>query len=125
MRKAPPPSGSICDIACCLRCAPLVRYSCGHIYILCCSRSNKKQHLLTSAHGPAIESAVMKQLRSHLIVFGGLALGCATAPVPVRYDAVIRNGLIYDGSGSAPRHGDVAINGETIAAVGDIGSARG
>ncbi|HSP14034.1 MAG TPA: D-aminoacylase [Thermoanaerobaculia bacterium] len=67
----------------------------------------------------------MKRLHGHLIVLVGLALGCATTRVPARYDAVIRNGLIYDGSGSAPRRGDVAITGDTIAAVGDIGSARG
>ena len=58
-------------------------------------------------------------------MLAGLALGCATTPGPARYDAVIRNGLIYDGSGSAPRKGDVAIAGDRIAAVGDIGSGRG
>ena len=58
-------------------------------------------------------------------MLAGLALGCATTPGPVRYDAVIRNGLIYDGSGSAPRKGDVAIAGDRIAAVGDIGSGQG
>ena len=67
----------------------------------------------------------MKRLQRLLTVLAGLALGCATIPAPVRYDAVIRNGLIYDGSGSAPRKGDVAIAGDRIAAVGDIGSRRG
>ena len=67
----------------------------------------------------------MKRLQRSLLVLVGLTLGCATTPVPARYDAVIRNGLIYDGSGSAPRRGDVAITGDTIAAVGDIGSGRG
>ncbi len=43
---------------------------------------------------------------------------CASSTPP--YDIVIRNGLIVDGSGSAPRRGDVAIKGDTIAAVGDI-----
>jgi N-acyl-D-amino-acid deacylase len=67
----------------------------------------------------------MKRLQRLLTMLAGLALGCATTPGPVRYDAVIRNGLIYDGSGSAPRKGDVAIAGDRIAAVGDIGSGRG
>jgi len=67
----------------------------------------------------------MKRLQRLLIMLAGLALGCATTPGPARYDAVIRNGLIYDGSGSAPRKGDVAIAGDRIAAVGDIGSGRG
>ena len=35
------------------------------------------------------------------------------------HDIVIRNALIVDGSGEPARHGDVAINGETIVAVGD------
>ena len=35
------------------------------------------------------------------------------------YDVVIRNAMIYDGSGSAPRRGDVAIKGQTIAALAD------
>jgi N-acyl-D-amino-acid deacylase len=67
----------------------------------------------------------MKRLQRLLTMLAGLALGCATTPGPVRYDAVIRNGLIYDGSGSAPRKGDVAIAGDRIAAVGDIGNGRG
>src|SRR5437868_5809646 len=41
------------------------------------------------------------------------------------YDCVIRNGIVYDGSGVAPSIADVAIRGQMIAAVGDIGSARG
>src|SRR4051794_38206990 len=41
------------------------------------------------------------------------------------YDCVIRNGIVYDGSGAPPSIADVAIDGQTIAAVGDIGSPRG
>jgi N-acyl-D-amino-acid deacylase len=67
----------------------------------------------------------MKRLHRQLLVLAGLAVGCATTPAPPRYDAVIRNGLIYDGSGAAPRRGDVAIKGDAIAAVGDIGTGRG
>src|SRR5207244_2122476 len=36
------------------------------------------------------------------------------------YDIVIRNVMIYDGSGGAARHGDVAIAGDRIAAVGVV-----
>jgi len=49
----------------------------------------------------------------------------AACSSPTRYDIVIRNGTIYDGSGSEPVQGDVAINGDTIVAVGDIGQAIG
>ncbi len=36
------------------------------------------------------------------------------------HDVVIRGGAIVDGSGSKAREGDVAIDGERIAAVGDV-----
>lgn len=36
------------------------------------------------------------------------------------YDLVIRNGLIVDGLGGEPFHGDVAVTDGVIAAVGDI-----
>ena len=48
--------------------------------------------------------------------------GCAPEK---EYDVVIRNGTIYDGSGTASFSGDLAINGDTIAAIGNIKSARG
>ena len=40
------------------------------------------------------------------------------------YDLVIRSGRIYDGTGSPPFDGDLAIEGDRIAAVGEIDSAR-
>ena len=42
-----------------------------------------------------------------------------------QYDVVIRNGTIYDGSGKAPTVGDVAINRDTVAAIGTLTAARG
>ncbi|MAT92711.1 MAG: amidohydrolase [Halioglobus sp.] len=39
------------------------------------------------------------------------------------YDLVIRDGLVYDGSGGEPLQADVAIDGERIAAVGRIEGA--
>jgi hypothetical protein len=41
------------------------------------------------------------------------------------YDVVLRNGTLYDGSGGPERTGDLAIQGDRIAAVGEIGRARG
>lgn len=56
----------------------------------------------------------------------GIAIACgllaACAP-PVSYDLVLRGGNIYDGSGGDPFVGDVAIDGDTIVALGDIGDA--
>ena len=41
------------------------------------------------------------------------------------YDVVLRNGTIYDGSGSPPVIGDLAIMGDTIADIGMLSDARG
>src|SRR5262245_24402455 len=35
-------------------------------------------------------------------------------------DVIIRNGTVYDGSGSSPVHSDVGIRGDRIAAIGDL-----
>ncbi|MCB1008687.1 MAG: D-aminoacylase [Acidobacteria bacterium] len=50
--------------------------------------------------------------------------GAATPSTP-RYDVVLRGGTVYDGSGGPPFVGDVAISDDAIAAVGDLGDARG
>ncbi len=42
-------------------------------------------------------------------------------PPPVAYDLVIRGGTLIDGTGSARYTGDLAITGDRIAAVGNIG----
>ena len=41
------------------------------------------------------------------------------------HDIVIHNGTIYDGSGAEPFAGDVAIDGDRIAAVGPGAGERG
>ncbi|PWT72027.1 MAG: aminoacylase [Bacteroidetes bacterium] len=38
------------------------------------------------------------------------------------FDTIIRNGVIYDGSGGQPYKADIAINHDTIAAIGDLSS---
>ena len=48
--------------------------------------------------------------------------GCAA---PVTHDVVIRGGTVYDGSGNPGVVTDVAIDGDTIAVVGDLSGARG
>ncbi len=57
---------------------------------------------------------------SAVILFAVAACGA-----PQEYDVVIRNGTIYDGSGGAPYQGDVGIEGDRIAAVGNLGRAVG
>lgn len=56
------------------------------------------------------------------------SLSCASvqsSPGSVAYDVVIRNGTIYDGSGSPGIRGDVAIRGDSIVQVGRIGAGAG
>ncbi|HEX2450980.1 MAG TPA: D-aminoacylase, partial [Gemmatimonadales bacterium] len=48
-----------------------------------------------------------------------LLLAAACRPTAT-YDVVLRGGTVYDGSGIAPFTGDVAISGDTIAAVGRV-----
>ena len=52
-----------------------------------------------------------------------LLASCATT-TPPSHDIVIRNAVIYDGSGAPPVRGDVAIDGDRIAAMGDVGRGR-
>jgi N-acyl-D-amino-acid deacylase len=40
-----------------------------------------------------------------------------------QYDTIIRNGMIYDGSGGEPFKGDIGINADTIAFIGDLSKA--
>jgi N-acyl-D-amino-acid deacylase len=51
-----------------------------------------------------------------------LLSSCARAP---QYDVVLRNGSVCDGSGAPCVAGGVAIDGDRIIAVGDLGDARG
>ena len=51
-----------------------------------------------------------------------LIAGCTTSPA---YDVLIRNGLIHDGSGAEPYRGDVAVKGDRIVQIGDLGNAKG
>jgi N-acyl-D-amino-acid deacylase len=51
-----------------------------------------------------------------------LVVGCNT---PLEYDILIKDGMIYDGSGDTPYVGSVGINDDKIVAVGDLGDAIG
>ena len=41
------------------------------------------------------------------------------------YDIIIRGGTLYDGSGQPGRQADLAINGDRIAAIGDLSGSQG
>ena len=51
-----------------------------------------------------------------------LLIACARRP---QYDIVLRNGRVCDGTGAPCVPGGIAINGDTIAKVGDLADARG
>jgi N-acyl-D-amino-acid deacylase len=55
------------------------------------------------------------------------ALGVPAAepdkPKPQDFDVLIRGGTVYDGSGKMPQKVDVALRGDRIVAVGDLGGA--
>ena len=49
-----------------------------------------------------------------------LLAGCAASVRPVqtggRYDLIVRHGMVYDGSGDAPRRADIGVRNDRIAA---------
>lgn len=56
-----------------------------------------------------------------LVALGALLVSCTAPP---SYDLILRGGTIYDGSGEEPYEGDVAMVGDQIAKLGDLGRAR-
>src|SRR5688572_9974978 len=63
----------------------------------------------------------------YAIVFSlGLCIVLACTQKPKQeYDLIIRNGNIYNGSGEPSFVGDLAINDDTIAAIGKLAEAIG
>jgi len=51
-------------------------------------------------------------------------IGTSASPASTRYDVVIENGRIIDGTGAAWYYGDLAMRGDVIAAIGPRGSFR-
>jgi N-acyl-D-amino-acid deacylase len=61
-----------------------------------------------------------------LVGIAALLSSCGgDAPSKRVYDLVLRGGTIYDGSGGQPFVGDLAIRGDVIVAIGDLGEASG
>src|SRR5258706_16451080 len=44
-------------------------------------------------------------------------------PQPSTYDVLIKNGTVYDGTGSTPINADIAIKGDRIVAIGGLKNA--
>ncbi len=52
-------------------------------------------------------------------------ISCQSQKTTQEFEIIIHGGTIYDGSGSPPFVGDVAINADTIAAIGDLSASHG
>ncbi|MDP3068911.1 MAG: D-aminoacylase [Opitutaceae bacterium] len=57
----------------------------------------------------------------HLFLLAGAAFGPALAAAD--FDLIIGGGLVYDGTGAAPRRADVAVKGGTITRIGSLAGA--
>src|SRR5512140_3863193 len=66
-------------------------------------------------------AAIMKKQICILLALSVIT-GCTLRD---KYDVIIRNGTIYNGTGSKPLKGDLAIRSDTIAAIGNLKYARG
>ena len=65
-------------------------------------------------------------MRYFLLVLAALMIVLACLQKPkTKFDIIIRQGTVYDGSGAAPFIGDVAISGDTIAAIGNLTDVMG
>jgi len=64
---------------------------------------------------------IFRAISAATLVLFGLLSACTP---PATHDLILRGGTIYDGSGGEPFVGDVAIDGDTIAGLGDLGNAE-
>ena len=53
-----------------------------------------------------------------------LMLAATLSATAEDYDVLIQNGTVYDGTGAAPVVADIAIDGDRIAAIGELGDAE-
>ena len=59
-----------------------------------------------------------------LFLLSGLLASCSPS-VDADFDVIIRGGTVYDGLGGQPFVADIAINGDKIAAIGDLSNKLG
>src|SRR5262245_55759953 len=70
-----------------------------------------------------VQSFFMRQIISAIVFC--LFASCQSPAQQQTFDIILRNGVIYDGSGEKPFRGDIAIHNDTIAGVGELSGAKG
>jgi N-acyl-D-amino-acid deacylase len=65
----------------------------------------------------------MKALKTYLLL--AFAIFLYSCHQPVRFDVLIKNGVLTDGTGKPSLKGDLGINKDTIAALGNLKNAKG
>ncbi|MBS1918237.1 MAG: amidohydrolase family protein [Bacteroidetes bacterium] len=64
-------------------------------------------------------------MRKHLLYFPiFIILIFSSCKTHQQFDTIIRNGIIYDGTGKKPFKGDIGIGADTIAFIGDLSDAK-
>ncbi len=67
-----------------------------------------------------------RQRRSHnwlALLLVASIWSCSGENAPPTYDVIVRGGTVYDGLGGDPIQADVGVNGDRIAAIGDLSNA--
>ncbi len=77
---------------------------------------------MRDSHALGGQTRIMNLVAKFLLC-AGMTIWFSGCSMSHRYDVVIRNGTIYDGSGGTPFVGDVAIKDDKIAGVGMLGEA--
>lgn len=61
---------------------------------------------------------------AYLLLLAAIA-ACLSCSQQKEYDVLIRNAMIYDGNGGTPYRGDIGIDADTIAAIGNLADDKG
>ncbi len=82
-------------------------------------RERQAYHVRADGHGHEGNMHIRRIAQTFMCV----AAVCLAAGAQ-QYDVIIRNGIVYDGSGGAPSVADVALRGDRIARIGRLGAAQ-
>jgi N-acyl-D-amino-acid deacylase len=94
--------------------------------------------VLTPLTGDSIVQKISRISSAALVLCCGLLAACATSTTNdiqrsppkaaqatnATFDVIVRNGMVYDGSGAPARRADVGIRGDRVTVVGDLSGAK-